>query len=287
MTLDTPAAAGSPVPTAAASFLPHGLLAAISAMTGAALLAGSYIGHAGLLVAAAVVQTALVFSWVLGTALPGRIGAIILGVLAAAGADAAVSRWHDSGFGPVLGLLGLAVPAMFIHQLTRGVVRIRVLESMSDITVLLVAVVSVAGLLLLRRQGDGETTTPAVIAAITAALTAAHLTDSLLARPRFDPTVERGVAGVVAGVVVAAAVGVLWLRSVIGFTGARSAFVAATIGGLSCLISVGVSFAGSHAGFDAGGRRPAVPRLRPIASVLLTVGLGAPLGYVLISWLSV
>ena len=42
-------------------------------------------------------------SWVFGTGLPGRIGALLLGVLAAAGADAAIMHWHDSGYSPVLG----------------------------------------------------------------------------------------------------------------------------------------------------------------------------------------
>lgn len=277
------APAAGPATGPSATVTAHVPMAVLSLLAGAVLLAGSYLGTVALLVAVAILQVALVFSWVLGTALPGRIGAIVLGVLAAGAADAVVSRWSESGFGPVLGVLGVAIPAMFTHQLTRGVVRTRVVESMADITVLLMATVSLSGLLLLRHRGDGDSTAPAVIAAIAGALAAAHIVDAVFTRPRLDPSVDRGLPAVVVGALVGALLGLLWLRRIIDFTGGRGAFLGASVGAVACLISVGVTFAGSHSGFDAGGRRPAIRRLRPIASALLTVALAAPVGYAAIS----
>ena len=185
-------------------------------------------------------------SWLFGTAVPGRRGGLVLAVLAAGGADAAIMHWPDSGYSPVLGVLGLAVPLLFVHQLSRGVVRTRVLESLADITVLLVALVALAGLMVLRRQGNGDILTPAVLGAITAGLVAAHFTDAVYPAPRFDPAVDRGLPAVVVGVLVGALVGLLSLRRVIDFAGGRGAFVGAAIAAVACLLSIGAAFSGVH-----------------------------------------
>ena len=276
-------------------------LAVLTAVAGGVLAGGSYLGNIGLLLAVVVIQAVLIGSWVFGTQLPGRIGALVLGVLAAGGADAATTHWHDSGYSPVLGVLGVAIPLMFVHQLTRGVVRTRVVESLADITVLLVAVVAFSGLIVLRRQGDGDVVTPAVLASIVAALVAAHFVDAITPAPRFDPEVDRGLPGVLIGVVVGGVVGLLTLRRIIDFTGGRGVFVGAALGAVACLLSIGAAFAGVHStlggGFPsdesadvpAGEAVPDEPlvtpsrtaRLRPVAAVLMTIALSTPAAYVL------
>jgi hypothetical protein len=227
--------------------------------------------------------------------LPGRIGGFILGLLAAAGADVALTRWPDHGYQPVLGILGLALPFMFIHQLTRGVVRTRVVESLADITTMLLAVCAIGGLLLLRQQGNGDVTTPAVIAAVCAALVASHLTDAVLPAPRFDPTIDRGLPAVIVGVAVGAGVGLLWLRRIIDFTGGRGAFAGAAVAAVACLLSIGAAFAAGHStmGASAAAAVPNVApepswaiRLRPVAAVLMTIAFSAPAGYVVITALT-
>jgi hypothetical protein len=237
----------------------------------------------------------LIGSWVLGTGLPGRIGGIVLGLAAAGATDAVVSRWHDQGYGPVLGVLGVAIPVMFVHQLTRGVVRSRVVESLADITVLLVAVTAIAGFLLLRHQANGDVTTPAMLGALTVGLVLAHLTDLALPALRFDPEVNRGLPAVVVGLAGGGVVGLLALDRVIDFAGGRGAFAGAAVAAVGCLLSIGAAFAGHHSTLsdaslvsddDVLARRPGVVALQPVAAVLMTFALAGPAAYVLVNALA-
>jgi hypothetical protein len=237
---------------------------------------------------------------VLGGGLPGRIGAIVLGVLAAAGADAASTHWHDSGYGPVLGVLGVAIPLMFAHQLTRGVVRTRVVESMGGIAILLIATVALSGLIVLRRQGNGETITLALIGALGIGLVVAHLTDAVVVAPRFDPAVDRGLPAVLVGVLAGGLVGLLALRNDIDFASGRAPFIGAAVAAVACLISVGATFAESRAPrpvpaatdqpveveLRPAAVSPRLARLRPAAAVALTIALTTPAGYVLVNALT-
>jgi hypothetical protein len=276
-------------PRAAATGTLQIQLAVLTALAGGVLAAGSYLGTVALLVAVCAVQLALSVSWLFGTAVPGRIGGLVLAVLAAGGADAATLHWPDSGYSPVLGVLGMAVPLLFVHQLTRGVVRTRVVESLADISVLLVALVALAGLIVLRQQGDGDVLTPAVLGAITAGLVAGHFTDAVLPAPRFDPEVDRGLPAVVVGVLVGGAVGLLSLRRVLDLAGGRGAFVGAAIAAVACLLSIGAAFSGVHTSLaPAGTAGPDgwAVRLRPVAAVLMTVALSTPAGYVLVNALA-
>ncbi len=296
MTVDSSVSPASPPPRTIADGALQIQLAVLTALAAVVLAGGSYLGSVGLLVAVGVVQALLIASWVFGNAVPGRIGALVLGSLAAAGADAATTHWHDSGYSPVLGVLALAVPLMFVHQLSRGVVRTRVVESLADITVLLVAVIALAGLIVLRRQVNGDILTPGVLGAISAGLVAAHFTDAVLPAPRFDPAVDRGLPGLLVGVLAGAVVGLLSLRRVIDFEGGRGAFVGAAIAAVACLLSIGAAFSGVHSSLTrtaapvgapligAAGDRAA--RLRPVAAVLMTLALSTPAAYVLINALA-
>ncbi|MEO6885429.1 MAG: hypothetical protein ABI232_03965, partial [Jatrophihabitantaceae bacterium] len=63
---------------------------AVAIVVGLALAFSARAGASVLLGAVAVVQALLAFSWLAGTGMPGRKGALIIGAFAAAGADVAV-----------------------------------------------------------------------------------------------------------------------------------------------------------------------------------------------------
>lgn len=264
MTSTDPAATDTAPAVAPPAGLNHIQLAALSVVLAGVLAVGASVGPVLTLVGVAVVQAVLVPCWVLGNGIPGRIGAITLGLLAAAGADAAVMHWHESGYSPVLGVLGVAIPLMFAHQLTRGVVRTRVVESLAGIAVLVVAAVSAAGLVVLRYEADGRTIALAVSLALGVALLVAHLTDAVLPSPRFDPSMDRGLPAVVLGVVAGGVAGYLVSRNLIDFAGGRSAFVGAAIGAVACLLSIGASFADPAAARLRSGAETA-PVAEPVA----------------------
>jgi hypothetical protein len=223
----------------------------VTVVAGAAFVVGSAISAVGLVVAVAVVQAALITTWILGAGVPGRIGGIVIGVVAAGVGDVCVVRWHDNGYQPLLAVLGLAIPVMFVHQLTRGVVRTRVVESLSDIALGLVAVAAVSGLILLRYSADGDKTVVAVVAAMAAALVVDQLVDLGMPLPRFDATIDRGLVGVLLGVVAGGAAGVWALRDIVDFSDGRAALAGAVTGAVACLVSVGASFAGAHSTLSA------------------------------------
>jgi hypothetical protein len=281
----------------------HIQLAALTAVLVGVLAAGGYLGSTATLVAVAVLQAVLVPCWMLGNRLPGRIGGLTLGLAAAAAADGLFLHWPTSGYSPVLGVLGVAIPLMFAHQLSRGVVRTRVVESLAGITLMLVAVVALPGLILLRHQASGRTIVLAVLAALGIGLVAAHLTDAVLPAPRFDPAMDRGLPAVVAGVAAGAVVGYLALRGLIDFAGGRGAFVGGAVAAVACLLSIATSFAESRSAFGAepaetqpagsqpagtepAGTEPAARRdrlaaLLPAAAAALTIALTVPAAYVL------
>jgi len=257
-------------------------IATLALLVGAVLAATNSAGVDALLAAVAVAQAVLVGAWVFATGLPGRIGALIYGVLAAGAADVAVMRWHHDGFGPILGVLAVAIPLMFIHQLTRGVVRVRVVESLALIAVLVLAEVSLAGLVLLRQQGGGDDSTLTVAAAACAGVAASYLTDAVAPLARFDPAVRRGLSGVIVAACVGGVIGVFVLRDSVGYGGHRGALLGAAAALIAALVSVGASFA------TAGGSELPLVRawLVRLSTVLMTIAVTIPVGYLLVNALS-
>ncbi len=63
----------------------------------------------------------------------------------------------------LLGVLGLALPAMLAHQLARGVVRVRLTESVAAVAVLVAAVVALCLPIALARADDGHRLVGAVV----------------------------------------------------------------------------------------------------------------------------
>ena len=144
-----------------------------------------------------MVQGVLIVSWVFGTGLPGRIGAIVLGAGRGGGRR---RRRHARPQRARLARRGARTVGRrrcSRHQLLRAGRRVRVVESLSNIALLLVAIVALSSLLELRHQVDGPALATAVLLCATAALVAGHLIDWVWSPLRFDPAVSRGLPAVV------------------------------------------------------------------------------------------
>ena len=258
------------------------LVVALAALVvGAGLTATARAGALALLVGVGIVQALLALAWPLGTTLPGRRGAVVVGALAAAGADVATSLYPHGRLGVLLPVLGLALPVMFVHQLTRGAARVQLVSSLSGTAVLVVGEVALAALLQLRHevsaQLDGRAAA-AVAAAAAGAVLAGALVDVVLPMPRFDPAVARGMLGLLVAAGVGAAAAQLLLRDAPGFDGGRALFLGAAVGALAGLLAVAASFL-HHTTVHPTARlaRP----LAPTFVAVLPISLVAPAGLLL------
>jgi hypothetical protein len=176
---------------------------------------------------------------------------------------------------------------MFVHQLARGVVRTRTVESLAKVATLVVAVTALAGYLQLRHEFDGAALATGAVLAAGVALTAGHLADLVWPRPRFDAAVDRGLVPFVVGVVFGTAAGVRALHDVVAYSTARAVYVAAAIAAVTGLLAVGAAF-GVHALPEAAEPDPddpparsGRPSLLPLAQVLLPFALIGPVAYLI------
>lgn len=276
---------------------PIGLL--VAALVGGAL-AYCFDDSSRLAVTAiAVVQGVLVVTWVFGIGLPGRAGAIVLGAAAAASADIVVTHGHNE-LGSLVAVLGLSVIGLFGHQLLRAKRRARVVESLSRIALLLVAIVALSSLLELRHQVDGPALATAVLLAVTAAQVTGHLIDWAWSPLRFDPAISRGLLAVAGSVIAGAVVGVARLQHSADFTGQRAALLGGALGLVAAVFAIGAAFitheaavsADSATPADSAAPDPAVPtdsrrrdRLMRVlglgSGTVFTFALTSPLGYLL------
>lgn len=256
----------------------HGVDPTLVGTAAAAVVAGGGLALAArhsavaLLVAVAIVQAAVAFAWVVGTGMPGRKGALVLAAFAAAGADTVVSVWPHGRLGALLAVAGLAVPLLYVHQLSRGAARTRIVESMAMVAALVLAVIALASFLQLRHElrgtHSGPVATEGAIAALGAALVVGCLVDLVVPLPRFDRAVPRGLLALLASAGVGAAVGYLVIHGRSDFSGGRPAFLGAALGAVAGLVTVGASFVlhGADPTPSRLGRllRPAVPALLPL-----------------------
>ena len=264
------------------------VLLAAAVVTAVLAAAASADDRHVLLAAIAVVQAALILGWVFGSGMPGRIGAVLIAVAAAAGADVAVNAWPTSALSPLLAPLGLGILVMFIHQLTRGVVRARVVESLSGVATVLVAAIALTAFAQLRNEFEGRSMAIAAVLASGGAVAIGLLADLVWSRPRFDPEVPRGLLSVVVGGAAGAAVGGWVLRDSDQLTTSHAVLICAGLAVLSVLVSVGTAFIGYGLG-----EAPAAPSsefavvhrprpvLRPLPEAIIPIALVAPAAYVL------
>jgi hypothetical protein len=255
---------------------------AVTVLAGTGLIAAARTSAVALLVVIAVVQAVLAVAWVFGTSVPGRKGALVIAALAAAGADVTVSVWPAGRLGTLLPVFALAIPAMFVHQLVRGAARVRLVESLGCIAMIVVAVAALPALLQLRHEftdpNVGGRVVAGVVAAAAGALVVGYLVDLILAAPRFDPSVPRGLLAVVASAGLGGSIGHLMLRSDAEFLDGRGAFAGAALGALVAFFAVGVAF------IERSSPLPAAAfarRARPALSSLLPLSLLAPVAFVL------
>jgi hypothetical protein len=255
------------------------LIAAL--IVGGGLVASARASAIALLVAVAVVQTLFASAWVFGTTMPGRRGALIIAVMASAAADAVTSIWPDSRLGPLLVVLGLTAPAMFVHQLMRGAARVQVVSSLAAVAMLVLCEVSLAALLQLRHEFGTEVggkVASTVTAAVGGALVIGCLVDLLLPAPRFDAAVPRGLLGLVAAAGLGGSLGYLMLKDVGQFGGGRGMFTGAALGALAGLLAIAAAFV-LHTTPDP--PTPIGHRLRPTIGALLPIAVIAPAAFLL------
>jgi len=270
--------------------------AGTAALVAGVLAAGPAAGRPGVVATVALVQALLVPAWVLGTDRPGRIGGIVLGLAAAGAADAALVLHDRTSPAALLAVLGLALPAMLVHQLTRGVVRVRVTESLAGVALGGTAVVALSTLVALARAVDGPRLVTAVALAAGAGLVAARLADATAPVPRIADGLPYGLLAVVLAAAAGAAAGLLAAGG--RLDPAAGAGVGALVAAVVALVSVGVGFvaatppataagpvgtAARRGGRDTrpsrtGGRRARAAALAYL-SAAFPVALVAPVGY--------
>jgi hypothetical protein len=256
--------------------------AAVALLIGAGLAWSARTGAVQLLVAVAVVQALLAVAWEFGLRLPGRIGALVLAALASAAADIAVSVWPHSRLGTLLAVLGLAVPVLFVHQLSRGAARVRIVESLGGIALLVLAEVSLPALVQLRHEflavSVGGDVVFGVVVASSGALVVGYLTDLVSSAPRFDGGVPRGLLAVIASAAAGAALGQLTLRNSAEFAGGRGLFAGAALGAIVALFAVAIALIEYVTPLaDSGFGR----RVRPVLGVVFPLCMLAPVAFLL------
>jgi hypothetical protein len=229
----------------------------------------------GWLVAVGVLQAGLVWAWMLGTAVPGKWGGVLLGLGAGAAADAALLLDRRDGLTPLLTVLGLLFPALVAHQLARGVVRTRVTESLAGIAGLCAAVVALSCYLQLH-QNTGTVADAALLAAAVG-LFAGRLLDAVLPDEPFAEGIFHGLLGVLGAGLAGAAAALVrlhrWPVSV-GGAGLLGGGVGVTVG----LVAVGAAYVAVTV---RPRRTPFAPFTLPVLRALLPLALAAPVAYLL------
>lgn len=250
--------------------------AAVVSVAIAALAVGApLLGDAGWLAAVAVLQVALIWAWVMGTAIPGKWGGLLLGAGSAAAADALLLHDGHEGLTPLLTVYGLLFPALLAHQLARGVVRTRLTDSLSGVAAECVAVVALACFLELR-QDAGAVAAASLLAAATGLL-AGRLVDAMRPDQVFAEGIFHGLLGVAGAMLAGAAVSVARLHgepvSVPG-----SLLLGAGVGVTAGLLAVGAAYVTLTI---RPRRTPFAPFTLPLLKVLLPLAAAAPVAYLL------
>lgn len=252
--------------------------AVLAAAVTVALVLPILAGRVGLTVALAVLQVLLVYSWVMGTAMPGRIGALLLGTGTALACDVLVYQRPHQGLGPIMYVYAGTFVLAIVHQLCRGVVRVRVTESVAHVCTLSAGVAALAGYPALQNAA-GSTLLSIGVSATGLALVAGLLVDTVLPVPRFDAGVNHGLLGVIASVAVGAGVG--WLRvtqSTLTVEPRVGAVLGGALGLLAALVAVAVAYVCES---STPRRAPFGGLTLPYLRAVLPFALTAPVAFVL------
>lgn len=188
----------------------HHLPAAAFAVLAVALLVGlpELFGQTGRLAAVLVLQLGLVLCWVLVTGAQGFAGSLAVGAGAAVAADLALVLPGDPEVGELLAVIGVGFLAVVVQQMLRRP-RPELVASLSVVVVMIVAVASLAALLLLGRTDAGSERALVALLAVGTTLVVGHLVDLVLPRPQLADGVPRGLVGAALAVLAGVAVAVL------------------------------------------------------------------------------
>lgn len=277
----TGAVAADPAPAAPSAERASGgrrapLIAAGAAAAGGAALAVAALATAAVTAVIAALQVLLIAALVLGTRLPGRYGAAAPLLAAAVAADVALTVWSTSALHPLLGVLALAVPVLFAHQLMRGTGRTALVASLSGLAAAVVAVVGLAAWAQLAREDDGTRLVAGAAIAVGAALATAMAVDAVGLGPRVEPDAPPTVAGLLLGALVGAIAGGAVLGSgesmpvVGGLAVALALAIIAVLLGLAAAMTIRAAAAGGLA-----------PAARPVLLVVPVLAAAGPVAYLL------
>jgi hypothetical protein len=254
----------------------------VASLVGAGLSLTAWRSALALLVAVAVTQVVIGFAFAVVTAMPGRTGALVIAGLAAAASDVAVSVWPHGRLGVLVPVFGLAVPAMFAHQLARGAARVRIVASLAGTAMLVVLVTALPALVQLRHEfvpaSTGGALVAGVVGAAAGALVVGYFVDMVMPAPRFDAAVPRGLLAVIASGGLGGSIGHLAMSQGTQFDSARATFAGAAVGALAGFFAVAAAFVEHSA---TAPDSTAVRLWRPVNGAVLPVALVAPVAFLL------
>ncbi|MEP6696653.1 MAG: hypothetical protein ABJA34_07220 [Pseudonocardiales bacterium] len=241
-------------------------------LAAAVIVAARAAGTSVLLGAVAGVQVLLAVGWLITTDPPSPRAVVSVAAGTAAVADAVAVLADRPTLSPLAGVLGLSVLPTIVVQLARGVARARVTEAMASTLGLTAAVVSVAALLVLRRQHGGQEVVTAAAVAGGIGLMTARFVDFVLPVPHLGRGVMHGGLGLVIGSMTGTAAGAFF-ATVPSLTPQRSALFAGAVALVAVLADLAAAYAITSV--------PERPRYSFVAGPLMALVAVAPIAYLL------
>ena len=243
----------------------------VAAALGGLALAGTSALAAGLF----GVQVVIALAWLAALGTRGSLGAFGIAVAAAATIDVVLGITDNPDLGDAAPVLGLALLAALLHQLSRRPRR--------DVTVSLAGTVSsvafavcAASYLALLPEGSGDKADACALFGVGAALAIARALDLLIPSPQAFPGSRRGLVGIVVGAAAALAVGAAYGAHTAGLSGGVGLRIAVIAAALALIADVAVDAVLTQAPPPDERRLSALTPL----GVLLPVVLAAPVAYV-------
>ncbi|WP_409328616.1 hypothetical protein [Trujillonella humicola] len=255
----------------------HHLPAALAAAVGTALLVllPDAAGERGTLAAVLLLQVALVAAWVPAAGVPGGAGVPVIGLAAAAAADALLVLPDDPQLGALVAVPGVAFVAAVLHQMLRRAPRADVVGSLAGVLLLVCAVCALAVLLRLPDTADGLRPAATAALVVGAALVAGHLVDAVIPRPQVADGIECGILGLL--VALLAGTGVALLRHSPGGLGDTLSSV--TVGLVLAGVAALVGLAGSYVVVGSGGRGRGHAVAAPVLQAVLPFAAAGPVAF--------
>ncbi len=267
----------------------HHLPAAAFAALAVALLVGlpEVLGQTGRLAAVLVLQLGLVLCWVLVTGIQGFAGSLAVGAGAAVAADLALVLPEEPELGELLAVIGIGFLAVVVQQMLRRP-RHELVASLAGAVLMMVAVASLAALLLLGSTDAGAERALVALLAVGAALVVGHLVDWVLPRPQLADGVPRGLLGLVLAVGAGAATAVLAAGTGDALDSGRALVHGVVIGGVAALTALVASYLVVEAtpeespdDEDASDEQRFSPWVLPVVQVAFPIAACAPVALAL------